>query len=103
MSTLFRTHFPYCIQAVSDGYVLLNRAYKPIGFMTNDWTNYDSYPIQFHSSSFNESVVEKLSWKGDAEFPIFIYSDGCAPWTSEENEDAYLGRLKILGRLKSKP
>lgn len=103
MSTLYRTHFPYCIQAVHYGYVLLNRDYKPIGFMTNDWLNYNSYPIQFDTKSFKSSVVQNLSWEGNTEFPIFLYSDACSPWSSKANETAYFDRLKILGNIKSKP
>ena len=43
----FRAVFmPYCIERQPDGrYVVLNRAYKPLGFFTSDYIRYSDHPV----------------------------------------------------------
>ena len=37
-------YFPYCIEKQEDGWVMLNRNYKPVGFNTGEFIKYEDYP-----------------------------------------------------------
>ncbi|SFM56396.1 hypothetical protein [Nitrosomonas communis] len=98
-------YLPYCIDRMKDGkYVVLNRTYKPLGFITSDILEYQAYPISAEIQGITPTVAAKLSWKGDSNVErIYLYNDGCIPTESDANMDAYLDRLKILAKLKLKP
>lgn len=100
MDMLYRTHFPYCIDKTESGYVLLNRKYKPVGFLTNTEVDYSSYPIEFSPASLKEATLKKLSINGETDFPVFLYGNGTLPWSSSENEKAYLEKLSLLAKMK---
>lgn len=100
MSNVYKTHFPYCIQQEDEGCVLVNRGYKPLGFITKDWVTYNQHPVVFSGKGLSSAVAQKLSWRSDADFPVYLYNDGCAPWLSKEHEQAYLKRLSVLGAIK---
>ena len=55
------TFLPYCLDKQSDGYVVLNRRYKPIGFKTRDKVNYEDYPICVELKGFGSVTAAKLS------------------------------------------
>ena len=99
MSKLFKTHFPYCISQTKNGYALVNRDYKPLGFLTQQWVNYDEFPVEFDFKSIPEATLKKLSWEGSSEFPVYLYNDGCAPWLSKAHEKAYLAKLSLIGNI----
>ena len=41
-----KTHMLYCVQQVREGwYVFLNRNYKPVGQISQDWVDYKDYAI----------------------------------------------------------
>lgn len=68
--------FPYCIQREpgSAGYVLLNQDYKPIGFSTSEWIEYEKYPI-IHRIRITPKTAATLSWKSDSNIEkIMMYS-----------------------------
>lgn len=97
-------YMPYCIDKMPDGkYVVLNRTYKPIGFITHDHIKYDEYPIAAEFVGLNESTAAKLSWNGSQDLSrIYLYNDGTNPLLNDENMTKYLDRLKILSKLKIK-
>lgn len=98
----YRLLFPYCLQRQPDGsYVALNRKYKPLGFMTSDWVQYEAQPIGFKFARLQPATIRALSWNGKEEHAaIFLYSDGCAPFRrSKADTLAYLERLEKLAGL----
>lgn len=97
-------YLPYCLQRLKDGrYIVLNREYKPLGFITREHIEYEKYPIASNISGIGESTAAKLSWKNDPNLDrIYLYNDTCIPTESEANMKAYLEKIKILARLKLK-
>ena len=95
---------PYCIDRLEDGrHVVLNRRYKPLGFITLDHVIYDEYPIASEIIGLDDKLATKLSWNGNSSLQrIYLYNDDTNPITNEENMNAYLERLKILATLKMK-
>lgn len=99
------TCFPYCLQKQQDGrYVLLNRRYKPLGFYTAEFVNYDDFPVALKIEGLSKQVIAKLDWRGEEkDGRIYLYNDSCNPITSSENMTAYLERLAILSKLQVIP
>ncbi|MCQ4267374.1 hypothetical protein NAV28_09110 [Pseudomonas stutzeri] len=99
---LRQTHFPYCLDRLEDGsYVLLNRNYKPIGFMTGEWINYEEHPIGMRLPGLTEQLAAELDARGRANLDrIYFYNDGCVPTDGNENMQAYLARLAKLMALR---
>lgn len=97
-------YLPYCLKRLKDGrYVVLNREYKPLGFITLEHIEYEQYPIASNILGIGESTAAKLSWKNDPNLDvIFLYNDGCVPTESEANMKSYLEKIKILAKLKLK-
>ena len=91
--------FPYCLDQNDDGtWTLLNRQYKPLGFNTSDYINYDNYPIHVRTPKIRFSKLQKLSWQPieKDEKRIFLYNDGCIPTNSKKYMDSYLEKIRIL-------
>lgn len=99
----FRAIFlPYCLQKQADGsYVVLNRNYKPLGFMTGEWVDYASYPIKVKMRGLKSQLAAKLSVTGKPDMDqIFLYNDSTVPTRSKKNMDMYLEKIAILAKLK---
>jgi hypothetical protein len=96
----FRSVFyPYCLQKQKDGrYAVLNRKYKPIGFTTSEWVNYEDYPVLVTLKGLGQPTAALLSDNGDVE-TIYLYDDATNPVLSKENMQAYFDKLEILARL----
>ena len=57
-------HFPYCILKQENGnYAILNRLYKPLGFISHNWVEYSDYPIEFKFARLTSRTAEKLYGK----------------------------------------
>ncbi|WP_265532297.1 hypothetical protein [Pseudomonas saponiphila] len=99
---LRHTHFPYSLQKQEDGtYVVTNRNYKPIGFMTGEWVDYNESPVGVKISGLTPQVAAKLDHKGRNNVEsIFLYGDGCTPTSDKKSMDDYLARLALLMKLK---
>lgn len=98
----FRSVFlPYCLDRQPDGrYVVLNRKYKPVGFLTKDHIEYSDYPICVKFKGLGEVTAAKISFNGDSNMDrIYLYNDGCIPTNSSEYMADYLRRLEILAKL----
>lgn len=95
-------YLPYCIDRQPDGkYAVLNREYKPVGFKTKEYINYEEYPVCVKLKRIGPATAAKISYKGDSNTDrIYLYDDGCVPTKSTENMKAYLKRLEILAKLK---
>lgn len=95
--------FPYCLQRLGDGrYVLLNRKFKPIGFVTSDWVTYETQPVAVRLPGLTPARAAKLSYAGKPDLDtIYLYKDGCVPTASVAAMRDYLKRLELLMRLKA--
>lgn len=90
-----RFWLPYGANRVEgDTHILVNRYYKPAGSTSREHLDYAAYP---HLSL----RLDDDSWRAfahrTAEQP-FLFNDGCPPWHSRQDAEAYLGRLKELRR-----
>ena len=93
---------PYCIEKQpAGGYVVLNRKYKPLGFVTDQFINYADYPVVATIKGLTPALAEKLSWNKSANTDkIYLYDDGTNPISSAKNMAAYLDKLALLATLK---
>ena len=81
--------------------MVLNRHYKPLGFLTNDWVDYEAYPVVMKFKGLTPKVAAKLSYKGSEDLAmIYLYNDGCVPTNSAQHMQVYLQRLAVLTKLK---
>lgn len=85
---------PYCMQRQPDGrYALLNRRYKPVGFFTGGWVQYDGHPVLVRVH-VTPKMAASVSWEESPEVDqIYFYDDGCIPTASAQAMDAYLMRI----------
>ena len=98
---LRRTHFPYCLQKVGDGWVILSRDYKPIGIRTEDHVDYEPHAEDL---KIDNATLQKLAYApagitinidGDVTC-VYLYNDGCIPTQSRSHMQSYLTRLAVL-------
>ena len=97
-------YFPYCLRQRKDKrWVILNRNYKPVGALSDDWVDYDALPAEMCIMSITPTQTRKLSYSGEADdsLSIYLYADGCVPTDSKGNMDAYLARIAVLMKLKT--
>lgn len=99
---LRHTHFLYCLDRQADGsYVLLNRNYKPLGFMTEEYVRYEDHPVGVKLKGLGPKVAAKISYRGDESLDrIYLYNDGCIPTDGAANMKAYLERLGTVMKLR---
>ena len=83
--------------------VLLNRNYKPVGAMSDEWVDYNALPGEMCIKSITSAQAKKLSYSGDSDnsLSIYLYNDGCVPTDSKANMDAFLARVAVLMKLKT--
>jgi len=92
---------PYHVRRETGGrYVVVNRNYKPVGDpRTEEWVDYEPYAVCVRGVT--ESVARRASSRDDPDTSsIYLFSDGCMPWKSDEFLWQYVRRLKALFRLK---
>lgn len=92
---------PYCIKRLEDGrHVVLNRNYKPLGFLSANYLRYEDYPIAVKFKGLTPKKAAAMSARGDANLDtIYLYNDGCIPNASAADMKNYLARLAILAKL----
>ena len=100
--TFVAVYMPYCLEMQEDGtYAVLNREYKPLGFITREWIRYAMYPVCSKIKGIGSKIAKRLSYKGSPDPKwIHLYNDGCNPCDSEKHMKAYLEKLKLLVRLR---
>lgn len=102
MTDDFRSFYlPYCLQKQPDGrYAVLNRRYKPLGFITGEHIDYAAYP-SLAKMRMTAKLAAGLSWKGDTDVEtVYLYNDGTNPVLSAKNMAAYMERLARLMKFK---
>jgi hypothetical protein len=92
--------FPYCLKKQDDGtYVVLNREYKPVGFIPQGSVNYGDYPVCVEIKGIRAATARKLSHNdSDDTDEIYLYNDGCNPIKDKEYMAAYLKKLELLAK-----
>ncbi len=100
-----RTYLPYCIYPVTDHkafwqieWVVLNRQYKPLGGLGDEWYDYKKIPMRV--TGLDKETLKRISHCGGKKpitmgAPVFLYDDGCVPDQSAHRK-AYMGRLIAL-------
>jgi len=102
----FRAAFmPYCLQRMPDGkYAVLNREYKPVGFYTNSWVEYEKFPVTVRLKGLTKKTVAALSYRGDTNLNrIYLYRGEHAVDSNEQSMAEYLKRLARLAKYKIDP
>jgi len=68
--------FPYCLKMQPDGrYAVLNREYKPVGFIPYGFVRYSDYPVCIEIKAIGPSTARKLSYDGSEDTEqIYLYS-----------------------------
>ena len=90
-----RFWLPYGANRVEgDAHILVNRYYKPVGSTSGEHVDYATYP---HLSLRLQGDGWRAFAHRTAEQP-FLFNDGCPPWHSRQDAEAYVERLKELHR-----
>ena len=97
-----RVFFPYCLTRLEDGrYVVLNRDYKPLGFLTSEWVEYTEYPVCVKLKGLGAAKARRLSCDGSEKLDrIYLYKDGCVPTRSPAAMESYMKKLQLLATLR---
>jgi hypothetical protein len=105
MKTFRTTYLPYCLQRQPDGsYAVLNRDYKPVGFITDAWVEYSGFPVLCRIRKLRPRVAAQLSIHGAENLDrIYLYDDGSVPTLSADHMQNYLARLARLAELEVEP
>lgn len=98
-----RVFLPYCVHRVEKGhFVILNRNYKPIGQINNDWVEYRDHMVRV--KYLGPPTAKRISCHGSPDLDrIYLYNDGCIPTSSPANAEAYNRRLNALMALRISP
>lgn len=100
----FRALFlPYCLIQQKDGaWTVVNRKYKPVGMLTDDFVDYEKHSVRF--KGLTPRVAAKIAHDGPDGLQgterIYLYDDGSVPTDSAAKMKAYLARLAILAKLQ---
>ena len=102
LNNYIAVYLPYCLRKQEDGrYVALNREYKPVGFITSDWINYDDYPVRANIKGIGPCTARKLSCHSSEDTgDIFLYHDGCNPIIDEDYMSDYFEKLELLAKMQ---
>ena len=97
-------YFPYCLRKQADGrYAVLNREYKPVGFIPHGFVRYGDFPVCVEIRGIGPATAKKLSYKGCEDTDeIFLYNDACNPIQEKEHMTAYLKKLELLAKKEIK-
>lgn len=92
---------PYCLLLQECGrYALLNREYKPLGFVSRNFVNYSELPILL-SVRITPSIAAKLSHNSNPKMTrIYLYRDNCIPTSSGSAWKSYCEKLELLSKLE---
>ncbi len=94
----WRIHLPYQLRDLGDGrYILLNRVYKPLGWPSDNFVDYDTHPSAFSCST---AAVRRLRTKGIIDDAGYLYFDGTSPRLGAKYLRALLDKVAVIARLK---
>lgn len=85
-----RCWLPYAAKQLDGGSsILVNRRYKPVGQVTDAWATYETF-THLHSR-LNGERLKTFSHRPESEG--YLFNDGCMPWATRRNAEAYRERL----------
>lgn len=85
-----RCWLPYAAKPLGDDTaILVNRRYKPVGQSTDEWAAYETFSHLL--LRLDGERLQAFSHRPESEG--YLYNDGCMPWTSRKDAEAYLERL----------
>lgn len=88
-----RCWLPYAAKQLDDDTsILVNRRYKPVGQVTDEWAAYETFP-HLHARLDGERL-KAFSHRPESEG--YLFNDGCMPWASRRDAEAYRERLLRL-------
>lgn len=91
-----RSWLPYSCHSIKEGvHILLNRSYKPVGQVSQEWANYAEFPHL--QARFADDLRAEFTAQGSSKG--FLFNDGCLPWHSRADAINYLDRLHILSKV----
>ena len=94
--------FPYGMEKNSDGsWTLFNRRYKPVGVVSNEWTDWDDPRHKLRLKGVDRATLRKLAHDGDIGDRVYFYDDGSNPENSTHDLAVYMRKLRILIGLQS--
>ena len=110
MSDFRFTHMPYCIKKLSSGnFIALNREYKPIGFHSNAWVDYEATGATFKLNGLTKVLATKISYDGrgfrrsptDGTECLWLYNDGCIPTNNKADMEVTFDDSGFFSSLRS--
>lgn len=91
-----RSWLPYSCHSLEDGaHILLNRHYKPVGQVGDEWANYAEFP--YLHARLETGLRKCFTAKGSSDG--YLFNDGCPPWQSRKDAAAYVERLQSLSQV----
>lgn len=87
-----RCWLPYGVIAGADKHILVNRRYKPVGSITKEHVDYGN----FSHLTLHLTDDQLLAFAHAPHAPGYFFDDGCMPWESRKDAEAYLVRLQAL-------
>lgn len=109
LTDFFRINLPYGIQRNdADEWSAFNREYKPLGWKTTDWVEYEDYPIFAKYKSLTEAKLLKLASTPDAILKgdkgkiirVFLYDDRTNPASNPRFWQEYFEKIELLSSLQ---
>jgi hypothetical protein len=82
-----RPYLPYCLQQVDDRtFIWVNRDYKPLGIIPEDYVDYHDYPWLVVGAA---EPVAAMGW-------IYLFDDGCPPWRNRKTAERLIRLIDAL-------
>lgn len=92
-----RQFLPYCIYKFGTNWLPLNRDYKPLGILNEDWVKYEDYDYLFIPEDYIDASSEKL--EKDLLHPstpaVWLFTDSTVPF-DKKNKIKYLDKADKL-------
>lgn len=79
---------------------MLNRNYKPLGFLTREFVRYETLPVLGKIKGLTKAKCKALDCENrDATDRIYLYNDDCNPVLGAKEMAAYCQKLAVLSQL----
>ncbi|MGV1867953.1 MULTISPECIES: hypothetical protein [unclassified Rhizobium] len=94
---------PYCIEDLEDGWFLfLNRRYKPIGQMNDEWVDYQQHPSKVIIKKLTSAKARSIGLNR-LEEKYYLYNDATNPERDDANWRRYEAMLQKISALLISP
>ena len=93
-----RIFLPYCIEPAGDGtFLVVNRDYKPIGILTDEWVTHEGHPARVRIKDLTPARAVQIGLSAGP--PYYLYEDSTAPDATPANWRRYENILRRLQKL----